>query len=134
MPGIGGRPLRFLIAGGVNTLVGLTFYPLLLWAMPPMRTHYLVALGIAQITCLLFAFTTYKYGVFRTRGNVVREFGTFSGFYLVNYAANWAVLPLLVEIVGVHPSVVQTGFTLIVIATSWLWHSRVTFRAAERAA
>jgi hypothetical protein len=29
---------------------------------------------------------------------------------------------------------VQTGFNLIVIATSWFWHSRVTFRAAEPAA
>jgi putative flippase GtrA len=131
---IGRRPLRFLIAGGFNTLVGLTFYPLLLWAMPLMHTHYLVALGISQVACLVFAYLTYKYGVFRTQGNVAREFGAFSGFYLFNYAANWAILPLLVETAGAHPSAVQTGFNLIVIATSWFWHSRVTFRAAERPA
>lgn len=131
---IGGRQLRFLIAGGLNTFVGLTFYPLLLWAVPLMRLHYLVALGVSQVTCLLFAYVTYKYGVFRTQGNVAREFGAFSGFYLFNYAANWAILPLLVETAGAHPSVVQTGFNLVVIATSWFWHSRVTFRAAERTA
>jgi putative flippase GtrA len=131
---IGGQPLRFLVAGGLNTLVGLTFYPLLLWAVPLMRAHYLVALGISQIACLLFAYLTYKYGVFRTQGNVAREFGAFSGFYLLNYAANWAILPLLVETAGAHPSAVQTGFNLIVIATSWFWHSRVTFRTAARPA
>jgi|EndMetStandDraft_8_1072994.scaffolds.fasta_scaffold164485_2 putative flippase GtrA len=129
--GMRGRPLRFLIAGGLNTLVGLSFYPLLLWSVPLMHTHYLVALGISQVFCLCFAYLTYKYGVFRTQGNVAREFGAFSGFYLFNYAANWAILPLLVETAGIHPSVVQTGFNLIVIAGSYFWHSRVTFRDAD---
>lgn len=127
---IGERPLRFLIAGAANTVVGLSFYPLLLWAVPVMRTHYMVALGIAQVFCLLFAFATYKVGVFRTQGNLAREFGAFSSFYLVNYAANWAALPLLVEMGGVAPWIAQLGFNLVVIVGSYFWHSRVTFRSA----
>lgn len=122
------RSIRFLAAGALNTAVGLAFYPALLWAVPALRTHYLIALGIAQITCLLFAFATYKLGVFRTRGDMGREFVAFSSFYLFNYAANWAALPALVELGGVSPVVAQTGFTLVLIAGSWLWHSRVTFR------
>lgn len=127
----GARPLRFLLAGGLNTAFGLAFYPLLLWAVPSMRSHYLAALGISQLVCLCFAYATYKLGVFRTRGNLAREFGVFSGFYLSVYAANWAVLPLLVEGAGVHPSLVQLGFNLIVVAGSYLWHSRVTFRPSR---
>lgn len=123
-----GKPLRFLAAGALNTAFGLAFYPLLLWAVPEFRTHYLVALGVAQILCLCFAFTTYKLGVFRTRGDLLREFGTFSSFYAVNYAANWAALPLLVELGGVPPAIAQIGFTLVLIVGSWFWHSRVTFR------
>ncbi len=129
--GLKGRPLRFLIAGGLNTAVGLSFYPFLLWSMPLMRIHYMVALGISQIFCLCFAYFTYKVGVFRTRGNVKREFGAFSGFYLANYAVNWAILPLLVEGAHMHPSIVQLGFNLIVVVGSYFWHSRVTFRTAE---
>lgn len=124
----GERPLRFLIAGAANTALGLTFYPFLLWAVPFFRTHYLLALALSQVVCLCFAYMTYKFGVFRTRGNVAREFGFFSGFYLFNYAANWALLPLLVEFGHIHPSIVQTGFNLVVIAGSYFWHSRVTFR------
>jgi putative flippase GtrA len=123
-----GKPLRFLMVGGVNTAFGLAFYPLLLWAVPPLATHYMVALGIAQLVCLCFAFTTYKLAVFRTRGNLLREFGTFASFYLANYAANWAALPLLVELCGVPPIIAQTGFTLVLIVGSWFWHNRVTFR------
>jgi putative flippase GtrA len=124
------RPLRFMIAGAANTAFGLAIYPLLLWSVPELHTHYLIALGIAQAISLCFAFATYKIGVFRTRGNMAREFGTFSSFYLFNYAANWAALPLLVELGGINPIVAQLGFTALLILGSWFWHSRVTFRSA----
>lgn len=127
----GERPLRFLIAGAANTLLGLTFYPLLVWAVPLLHTHYLVALGIAQAVCLCFAYATYKFGVFRTQGNVAREFGAFSTFYVVIYLANWAALPLLVEVGRVPPAISQIGFNIVTIVGSYLWHSRVTFRGAE---
>ncbi|MGV3480174.1 MAG: GtrA family protein [Sphingobium sp.] len=128
----GQRPLRFVIAGAANTAFGLAIYPLLLWSVPTLHTHYMIALGIAQAVSLCFAFATYKLGVFRTRGNVAREFGTFSGFYLINYAANWLALPLLVEAGGLPPIIAQLGFTLILIVGSYFWHSRVTFRPTTR--
>jgi putative flippase GtrA len=127
----GGRPLRFLVAGAANTAFGLAIYPLLLWSVPAFATHYMIALGVAQLVSLCFAFATYKLGVFRTRGNIAREFGAFSGFYLFNYAANWAALPLLVELAGIPPVIAQLGFTIVLIATSWFWHSRVTFRGGR---
>lgn len=125
---LAGRPLRFLIAGGANTAFGLAIYPLLLWSVPAFRTHYMAALLVAQAASLCFAFATHKLGVFRTRGNVVREFATFGSFYLANYAANWAMLPLLVELARIPPVIAQSGFTVMLIAASWFWHSRVTFR------
>lgn len=131
MPKGSERTLRFLVAGGVNTGLGLTFYPLLLWAVPFLRTHYMTALAIAQVVCLCFAYLIYKFGVFRTRGNVVREFGTFSSFYLLNYAANWIALPLLVETGGVHPIIAQSVFTVAVIVGSYFWHTRLTFKNSE---
>ena len=129
--GEGGRPLRFLVAGGFNTLFGLAIYPLLLWSVPTLRVHYMVGLLIAQALSLGFAFMTYKLGVVRTKGGALREFGMFSGFYLFNYAANWAALPLLVEFGGIPPIIAQLGFTAVLIAGSWFWHSRVTFRRRE---
>ena len=124
------RPLRFMLAGAANTAFGLAIYPLLLWSVPAFHAHYLIALAVAQAISLCFAFATYKLGVFRTRGNVAREFGAFSSFYLFNYVANWAALPLLVELGGVPPIVAQLGFTAALILGSWFWHSRVTFRSA----
>lgn len=124
----GRRPLRFLIAGGINTAFGLSFYPLLLWSVPTLQSHYMIGLAIAQAVCLCFAFTTYKLGVFRTKGHLLREFATFASYYLFNYALNWGALPLLVEAGGLSPIIAQSGFSLLLIAGSWFWHSRVTFR------
>jgi putative flippase GtrA len=123
----GGRPLRFAAAGAANTAFGLAIYPLLLWSVPALHTHYMIALGIAQAVSLCFAFATYKLGVFRTRGNIAREFGAFSSFYLFNYAANWAALPLLVELAAIPPVLAQLGFTAVLIVGSYFWHSRVSF-------
>ena len=122
------RPLRFLVAGALNTGFGLAIYPLLLWSSHWLRDHYMVALLIAQATSVLFAFSAYRFGVFRTKGDVARQFGLFSSFYLINYAINWVALPLLVEIGGISPVIAQLGFALVVMVGSYYWHSRVTFR------
>jgi putative flippase GtrA len=125
------RPLRFLLAATANTIFGLSIYPLLLWSVPLLQTHYMVALGIAQVLSVSFAYLTYKLGVFRTKGRVLSEFSAFSGFYLFNYVANWLGLPLLVELGGIEPVVAQLGFTAVVMVSSWFWHSKVTFRRRE---
>lgn len=125
-----GRPLRYMIAAGANTAFGLAFYPALLWLSPYLHRHYLIGLAIAQAVSLCFAFLTYKFGVFQTRGGYAREFTAFSSFYLVNYAANWAALPALVELGGLSPIIGQLLFSLVLMAGSYLWHSRVTFRKA----
>jgi putative flippase GtrA len=127
----GGRPLRYLIAAGLNTVFGLAIYPLLLWSSPYLRHHYLIGLLIAQAISLMFAYANYKFGVFRTRGRYAREVTAFASFYLANYAANWAALPLMVEVVGLSPIVAQLIFSFFVMVGSYFWHSRVTFREAQ---
>ena len=127
----GGRPLRFLFVGGINTAFGMAVYPGLQWTFPPLVRHYLIALLIAQGVSLVFAYTTQKLWVFRTRGNVAAEFARFCTFYLGIYGVNWAVLPLLVEVVGLRPWVAQLGFVAATVVGSWLFHSRLTFRPTE---
>eukprot|EP01037_Dinobryon_pediforme_P010333 gene10333-10399_t len=122
------RPLRFAAAGAINTAFGLSIYPLLLVTVPLFHRHYLLALLAAQAVSLCFAFATYKLGVFRSRGNVLREFGAFAGFYLTTYIANWIVLPLLVEGARVPPVPAQIAFTVLLIGLSWYWHHAITFR------
>ena len=127
----GGKPLRFLLVGALNTAFGLSIYPVLLWSTPTLRVHYFVALLIAQAVSTSFAYLTYKLLVFQTQGETRRELVRFLSFYLANYALNWAALPLLVEGARLPPIVAQLGFSLALAAASYLWHSRITFKSAR---
>jgi putative flippase GtrA len=123
-----GRPVRYLIAGGFNAFLGLTFYPALIWTFPIFHKMYMLALVISQIFCTTVAFIVYKLGVFKTKGNIFREFWSFSAFYLINYVVNYACLPILVEIAGLSPIIAQWIFVAALAISSYLWHSRISFR------
>jgi putative flippase GtrA len=125
--------MRFLLVGGVNTLFALVFYPALLWAVPLFQKHYLVALGIAQACNILFSFSTQKLLVFRASGGpLLREFATFLSFNLGVIVINWIALPVMVERAGADPAVSQIIFTVFATIGSYLWHSKLTFRAGPR--
>jgi putative flippase GtrA len=127
----GRRPFRYLVAAGLNTAFGLAIYPALLLAIPALRVHYMAALFLAQALSLAFAYTSYKLGVFQTRGRYARELTAFLSFYGVNYVANWIALPALVEFAHLSPIIAQLMFSAVVMTTSYFWHSKVTFRGAK---
>lgn len=125
------RPFRYLVAAGANTAFGLAIYPALLLVFPWLRVHYMTALFIAQALSLAFAYSSYKIGVFQTRGSHVRELTAFLSFYGVNFGANWIALPALVEFAHIPPIIAQLMFSAMIMITSYFWHSKVTFRGAK---
>lgn len=120
--------LKFVRAGILNTIFGLAIYPALLLVFDELKHHFMIGLIIAQIFSICFAFTIYKLTVFKNKSGVFHEFLRFVPFYFFNYAINWAVLPVLVNIVLINPIIAQSGFSLFVIVSSFFWHSRVTFK------
>jgi putative flippase GtrA len=83
--------VRFLLAGALNTVVGLAAYPVLFFLLARLKLHYMVVLGITQVTCVAFSYLTNKFLVFRTVGNYLRESGKFVLFHLSYFLVN---LPL----------------------------------------
>jgi putative flippase GtrA len=123
--------VRFLLAGALNTAVGLAAYPVLFFLLAPLKLHYMVVLGITQVTCVAFSYLTNKFLVFRTVGNYLRESGKFALFHLSYFLVNLVALPVLVEVVGMSPVWGQTLFAVAVIITSYFWHSNVTFASSS---
>lgn len=123
--------VRFLLAGALNTAIGLAVYPALYFLAAPLKLHYLIILAISQVLCVTFAFLTSKFLVFRTSGNYLRESGKFLTFHLSYFLVNLAALPALVELVGMNPVWAQTLFAVLVIVTSYFWHSRITFSSIK---
>jgi putative flippase GtrA len=119
--------LRFLVAGGVNTALGLTLFPFLYLVLRPLRIHYVYLLVASGVICVLFSFLTNKLFVFRTHGNWLRELFRFVMFHLSQIALSLAGVPFLVEFTGVSPIVAQPPFAILVILTSYFWHKHVSF-------
>lgn len=123
--------VRFLLAGALNTIIGLAAYPGLYFLAAPLNLHYLTVLAVSQVVCIAFAFLTNKFLVFRTSGNYLRESGKFLTFHLAYFLVNLAALPALVELAGMKPVWAQTLFAVLVIVTSYFWHSRITFSSSK---
>lgn len=119
--------MRFLVTGALNTFVGLAVYPMLYLLFTPKYLHYLSVLTLSYFINVSFAFTTTKVLVFRTTGNIVAEFCKYGTYHLVIYLINMLVLPLLVEYFCMNPVWAQILFGLVVIVSSYFWHSRITF-------
>lgn len=123
--------VRFLFAGALNTVVGLATFPILFQLAESLKIHYLLIFVISQILCISFSFFTNKFLVFRTSGNYMKESGRFFTFHLFYFLANLVALPTLVEFGRMDPVWAQTLFALLVIFTSYFWHSHVTFRSIK---
>jgi putative flippase GtrA len=123
--------VRFLLAGAFNTALGLATYPALYFLLASLDLHYLAILAISQVVCVTFAFLTNKFLVFRTSGNYLSEYGKFITFHLSYFLVNLVVLPILVEFAGMSPVWAQTLFAVLVIVSSYFWHSRITFSSTK---
>lgn len=123
--------MRFLFIGGINTVFGLSTWPALLIIVPFFREHYLLGLAICLVVNTTFSFLTMRAFVFKVKNNIFQDFSKFCSFYFGTYILNIITLPILVEILHFDPLYAQTGFGVFVIATSYLWHSRISFRRAR---
>ena len=119
--------LRFLFAGGFNTLFGLAAFPALYFILNPLGFHYLKILAISYVICITEAYLINKLLVFKTLGNYTREFLKFVLFYLGYFLVNLAVLPIFVEYWSIRPVLGQLTIVFALFISSYFWHSRFTF-------
>jgi putative flippase GtrA len=114
------RILRFLIAGGLNTLFGFGAYSAALLLGAPVWASLL----IANLTGIAFNFFTIGGYVFRSM--VAHRFPRFAGAYLVLYGINWVSLTWLAKHVS-GEIVAQAILTLPLALLSYLVMARFVF-------
>jgi putative flippase GtrA len=118
--------VRFLIVGVVNTIVGYGLFAVFLLFFP-----YLVSLYLSYAVAVSLAFVLHRRFTFRVRGNVLVDFVRFVGVYVVSLAVNTVVLPVLVELVGLHPLLAQGVALVITTLISYVGHKWFSFRRAH---
>jgi putative flippase GtrA len=122
------KKFRFLLAGIVNTAVGLATYPILYLILQPNGLGYVEILIVAQVICITFSFMTNKYFVFKSKGYLADEYIKFFSFHALYFLINMIALPVLVEWIKLNPMIAQSIFSIFIIVTSYFWHNSVTFK------
>jgi len=124
------QKIRYLIIGGWNTLFGYgVFAGLYFWLSGSI--HYLVILSLSYIISITNTYIGYKLFVFRTKGNILREYFRFYLVYGVSFLVNLTSLPFLLEILHLNMYVAQALITIITVIGSYVLHKNFSFKGKK---
>ncbi len=132
---------RYILVGGFNTAFGYGLFALLNWGLTPvMQYGYLVAMVVSNLVAITVAFLGYKWIVFRTRGNYLREWLRCMGVYGGSMAISFAGMAILMPIARRHMQhpqevsyIVAAVLTLVTVIVSFLGHKNISFRGGRGA-
>lgn len=135
-----GQFLRYLVVGGWNTVFGYAvFAGFTALLMPRFRWGYMIALAISFVINITVAYAGYKFFVFKTRGNYLREWLRFMAVYGTGSLPSLLFLPFIVQALhygfGLGRSApyiagaIVTGFGVLY---TFFGHKKFSFRAHEK--
>jgi len=122
--------ITYLIVGGWNTLFGYASFSIIYFFLSQ-RLNPTVILTISYVLSITNAFIGYKVFVFRTRGNVLREYLRFYVVYGGAYVANLILLPVLMRALLLNVYIAQGLIVFLTVITSYIFHKRFTFYRHE---
>ncbi len=119
--------INYLAVGAWNTLFGYVFFALLYFLFGK-TLHYLVLLVLANIVSITNSYLGYKFFVFKTKGNYLREYLRVYMVYGVAMLINLALLPLVVEGLKINPVPAQGFLVFVNVIFSYFGHKKISFR------
>lgn len=129
---------RYLLVGLWNTVFGYSLYAgftVLFDPIVPCGYGYIVAAAAANLVSVTVAFLAYKWFVFKTKGNYLREWMRCAAVYGGGVLLNLILLPLLVEAIRRgsrynHQAPYIAGAILIGFSViySFVGHKKFSFR------
>jgi len=129
--------LRYLLVGIWNTVFGYALYAALTALLTPRVPHaYILASFLSSVINITVAFLGYKWLVFQTKGNYLKEWLRCVMVYSSSLLIGLMLLPILVEtirrVLGYERWAPYIGGALLMGATviySFFGHRKFTFRS-----
>ena len=121
--------LRYLIVGGWNTVFGYLLF-IVLYGLLGERVNYVAILVASYIVSITNAYFCYKFLVFKTKGNYLREYLRFYLVYGLAFLINLALLPVMVEILSINPVISQGLIVFFTVIVSYVGHKNFSFNVA----
>jgi putative flippase GtrA len=126
---LGDERVRFLLIGGVNTVLGYGIFVLFDVTIGK-YVGYLGSLYLSYVIATSIAFILHRRFTFRVvgTGNTVIDLLRFSSVYIVSLAINTIALPVLVEAAGLAPIAAQAIIVVLTTVLSYFGHKFFSFR------
>jgi putative flippase GtrA len=126
------KKFKYLLVGVWNTVFAYLAFIVLYAIASRFNIHYMIVLTMSQVVGLTNAYICYKLIVFKTRGNVVREYLRFYLVYGFTFGVNIALIWFMVEIMHMHPVLSQGIIMVIVVVLAYLGHNSISFRPGKQ--
>jgi putative flippase GtrA len=126
---LGDERVRFVLIGGINTVVGYGLFAAFQLAIGHV-IGYLGSLYVSYAFATILAFTLHRRFTFRASrsGSIVVDFLRFQSVYVVSLVINTIALPLLVEVGHLVPLVAQACVIVVTTVISYVGHKWFSFR------
>ncbi|HEV2704039.1 MAG TPA: GtrA family protein [Steroidobacteraceae bacterium] len=130
-----GQFLRYLVVGGFNTLFGYSCFAVLNWLLTPHLPYaYILAGVLSSVINITFSFFNYKWFIFKTKGNYLREWTRCVVVYSGGIAASAVLLPVcvillrhLTQMNESAPYAAAAVLTAINVFASFIGHKKFSF-------
>jgi putative flippase GtrA len=125
---VGSAPLRFLVVGAGNTVVGLSVFPIIYLLLGELVDSITALLLITYLITGSLAYTTQRRLVFSSKARVITSTVKFVALQSLAFAANSIGLHALVRELGLHPIVGQLMIIPPIVLVSYLGSRYWVFR------
>ena len=127
---------RYLLTGAGNTLLGYATFALFTALFAPMgRQSYILALIPSAFINITVSFLGYKWFVFKTKGNYLREWCKCVAVYSSSLALSMVLLPIFVFIIrhrfgyeSQAPYIAGAVMGIMTVFISFFGHKHISFR------
>ncbi len=135
-----GQFLRYLLVGGWNTLFGYACFAIFTALLQPRMAYgYVVAIVISNPLSITVSYLGYKWFVFKTKGNYLREWSrcvlVYSGSMLISIIMLPIVVQSLRRLTPLDEAAPYLGGALIMacsVVYSFFGHKHYSFRRPSR--
>jgi putative flippase GtrA len=131
-----GQMGRYLLVGGFNTVFGYSLFAVLNFSLQGMGPYsYMLASLLSNLVAISVAFLGYKWFVFRTKGNYLKEWIRCVAVYSSGLLLTLAGLPILVPLLRrsltqrpqAAPYVAAAIMAVVTVIASFFGHKHISF-------
>jgi putative flippase GtrA len=119
------KPLLFIFVGLINTIFGISIFPIIYFFAESLHHNFLVTLS--TILSVAFSYSTQKFFVFKTKKNFSNELKKYLPFQFLFYLINLVLLNIGVNLLKYNLLYTQVGITIGIAIISFFIYEKIVF-------